>query len=122
MTEALALLAEALALLTRVATIVCAAALVGLHALPTGYRPLHDPVSDYGVGRERTPADRIHIRLAGVAFLAVAVAAPAFHDAVRHTGTGPTSRISSTRSAGRSPARACSRRSRSAPLSGPGSA
>ena len=132
----------ALAILARVATIVCAGALVGLHALPTGYRPLHDAVSDYGVGKhrvwyrvqasalgaaglllagalwggvdpaplktilclvafgvariaipwfptdlegqKRTSTGRVHLRLAAVAFLAVAIAAPAFHSAIRH--------------------------------------
>jgi len=41
---------EALAILAAVATLVCLAALVYLHTLPTGYRPLTDAVSDYGVG------------------------------------------------------------------------
>ncbi len=131
---------EALAILALAATLTCIAALTYLHLLPTGYRPLHDAVSDYGVGphrawyrvqasalgtaglllalglwhgvdpapwktilclvafgfsriaipwyptdlegQQRTPTGRIHIRLAGIAFLSVAVAAPAFHRAV----------------------------------------
>ncbi len=133
---------EALGILAAASTLVCLAALVYLHLLPTGYRPLHDAVSDYGVGRykvwyrvqasalgtaglllavglwrgvdpaptktvvllvafglariaipwfptdlrdeERTRDGRVHLRLAGVAFLAVALAGPTFHRAVSH--------------------------------------
>lgn len=34
-----------------VATLACLAALVRVHQLPTGYQPLRNAVSDYGVGR-----------------------------------------------------------------------
>ena len=133
---------EALAILAAGATLVCLGALVYLHTLPTGYRPLTDAVSDYGVGPHRvwyrvqasalgiagillagalwsgvdpvpvrpigllfvfglarlaipsyptdldrtkpTPTGRIHIRLAAVAFVTIAFAAPTLHGAVRH--------------------------------------
>ncbi len=133
---------EALAILALAATLACVAALVYLHTLPTGYRPLTDAVSDYGVGPYKlwyrmqasalgsagillagalwsgvdpapirpigllvvfglarlaipsyptdldltkpTPTGRIHIRLAGVAFVTIALAAVTLHSAVRH--------------------------------------
>jgi uncharacterized protein DUF998 len=39
-----------LGVLAALMTLACAAALVRVHLLPTGYRPLSDAVSDYGVG------------------------------------------------------------------------
>ena len=39
-----------LAILSLVSTALCLAALVRLHVLPTGYRPISNAVSDYGVG------------------------------------------------------------------------
>ena len=44
---------EALSIVAAAATTVQAGALVALHILPTGYDPVHDAVSDYGVGRYR---------------------------------------------------------------------
>jgi hypothetical protein len=41
----------ALGVLAAVATLACIVFLVGAHLLPTGYDPVRDPVSDYGVGR-----------------------------------------------------------------------
>jgi hypothetical protein len=41
----------ALGVSAALATLACIAFLVGAHALPTGYDPVRDPVSDYGVGR-----------------------------------------------------------------------
>jgi hypothetical protein len=41
----------ALGVLAAVATLACIVFLVGAHVLPTGYDPVRDPVSDYGVGR-----------------------------------------------------------------------
>lgn len=41
----------ALGVLAAAATLACLSLLVRLHALPTGYDPVRDPVSDYGVGR-----------------------------------------------------------------------
>jgi hypothetical protein len=42
---------EAFSVLAALATAVQAVALIGLHLLPTGYDPVRDAVSDYGVGR-----------------------------------------------------------------------
>ncbi len=44
---------EALSVVAAVAVAVQAGALVALHVLPTGYSPVRDAVSDYGVGRYR---------------------------------------------------------------------
>jgi Protein of unknown function (DUF998) len=44
---------EAFSILAAVATVVQAGALIVLHLLPTGYYPVRDAVSDYGVGRYR---------------------------------------------------------------------
>jgi hypothetical protein len=44
---------EVLSILAAVFTAVEAAALIALHVLPTGYDPVRDAVSDYGVGRYR---------------------------------------------------------------------
>ena len=52
--------------------------LVTLHALPTGYHPVHDAISDYGVGRYR--ADFAAQLFAGaLACAAIAVAFARFH-------------------------------------------
>jgi Protein of unknown function (DUF998) len=45
--------ATTLALLALVATLACIASLTWVHLLPTGYRPVRNAVSDYGVGRYR---------------------------------------------------------------------
>ncbi|HEX6788947.1 MAG TPA: DUF998 domain-containing protein [Gaiellaceae bacterium] len=44
---------SAFAAIALAGTLACAGALVVLHLLPTGYKPLEDAVSDYGVGRFR---------------------------------------------------------------------
>lgn len=41
----------ALGVLAAAATLACLSFLVRAHTLPTGYDPVRDPVSDYGVGR-----------------------------------------------------------------------
>lgn len=46
-------MATVLAPLALVATLACMGALVWVHLLPTGYRPMRNAVSDYGVGRYR---------------------------------------------------------------------
>jgi hypothetical protein len=46
-------LVEALAILAAVLAAIQALALIVLHGLPTGYDPVRDAVSDYGVGRFR---------------------------------------------------------------------
>jgi len=62
-----------LAALALAATLVCAAALVVVHLLPTGYRPLRDAVSDYGVGPYRAWY-RVQASALGIAGLLVAAA------------------------------------------------
>jgi hypothetical protein len=44
---------SAFAAIVLAGTLACAGSLVVLHLLPTGYNPLEDAVSDYGVGRFR---------------------------------------------------------------------
>lgn len=44
---------EAFSIIAALATVVQAVALVVLHLLPTGYDPVRDAVSDYGVGPYR---------------------------------------------------------------------
>jgi hypothetical protein len=44
---------EAFGILAALATAVQALALITLHILPTGYNPVRDAVSDYGVGPYR---------------------------------------------------------------------
>ena len=44
---------KALSIVAALATLVQAGALITLHLLPTGYSPVRDAVSDYGVGRYR---------------------------------------------------------------------
>ena len=44
---------EAFSIAAALATAVQAVALIALHLLPTGYNPVRDAVSDYGVGRYR---------------------------------------------------------------------
>ena len=44
---------QAFSIVAAVAVAVQTAALIALHLLPTGYNPVHDAVSDYGVGRYR---------------------------------------------------------------------
>jgi Protein of unknown function (DUF998) len=46
-------MAEAFSVVAALATVVQACALIALHFLPTGYDPVRDAVSDYGVGRYR---------------------------------------------------------------------
>jgi hypothetical protein len=43
-------MAEAFSIVAALATVLQACALVALHFLPTGYDPVGDAVSDYGVG------------------------------------------------------------------------
>jgi hypothetical protein len=129
-----------LGVLVAVATMCCAGCLIYVHTLPTGYEPLRDAVSDYGVGRyrfwyraaaatlgaaglllavalsravdpapvgvvvllvafgvarlaivafptdldrsRRTTTGRVHVFLAAVAFVSIAVAAPKLYAAV----------------------------------------
>jgi hypothetical membrane protein len=56
-----------------VATLACLAALVRLHQLPTGYRPLRNAVSDYGVGRYRVYY-RVQTTAMAVAAVLIAIA------------------------------------------------
>ena len=44
---------EALSLVAAAATVAQVGLLVALHLLPTGYRPVRDALSDYGIGRYR---------------------------------------------------------------------
>ena len=44
---------KAFSIIAALATAVQAVALIMLHLLPTGYNPVRDAVSDYGVGRYR---------------------------------------------------------------------
>lgn len=44
---------EGFAIVAAAATVMQACALIVLHLLPVGYDPVHDAVSDYGVGRYR---------------------------------------------------------------------
>ena len=44
---------EALSIIAAILTAVQAGALIVLHVLPTGYNPIRDAVSDYGVGPYR---------------------------------------------------------------------
>jgi len=44
---------EAFSIVAALATVVQACALIALHLLPTGYDPVRDAVSDYGVGQYR---------------------------------------------------------------------
>jgi hypothetical protein len=44
---------EAFSIVAAAATVLQAAALIVLHFLPTGYNPVRDAVSDYGVGPYR---------------------------------------------------------------------
>ncbi len=62
-----------LAWCTLLATVTCLAALVWAHLLPTGYRPLRNAVSDYGVGRYRV-VYRIQTAAIAVAGLCLAAA------------------------------------------------
>jgi hypothetical protein len=64
---------EALSVTAAVATAVQAGALVALHLLPTGYNPVRDAVSDYGVGRYRS-VFWLQAVAGGVGSLALAVA------------------------------------------------
>ncbi len=48
-------MATVLACFALLATFACLGALVWVHLLPTGYRPIRNAVSDYGIGRYRTP-------------------------------------------------------------------
>ena len=67
-------LVEALSIVAALATAVQAAALVVLHLLlPTGYNPVRDAVSDYGVGRYRA-GFWVQVVAGGVASIALAVA------------------------------------------------
>jgi hypothetical protein len=45
---------EAFGIVAALATTVQAVALIVLHLLPTGYNPVRDAVSDYGVGPHQT--------------------------------------------------------------------
>ena len=45
---------EAFGIIAALATTVQAVALIVLHLLPTGYNPVRDAVSDYGVGPHQT--------------------------------------------------------------------
>jgi hypothetical membrane protein len=64
---------ETLSILAAVAVAVQTAALVLLHLLPTGYNPVRDAVSDYGVGRYRAWF-WLQTLAGGVACLALAIA------------------------------------------------
>ncbi len=64
---------EGFSIVAALATATWACALVVLHALPTGYDPVTDAVSDYGVGRYRV-GYWLQVSAAGVAGLALAVA------------------------------------------------
>ena len=44
---------KAFSIVAALATAVQAGALIVLHLLPTGYNPVRDAISDYGVGRHR---------------------------------------------------------------------
>ena len=44
---------EALSIVAAIATAAQTGALIALHLLPTGYNPVRDAVSDYGIGRYR---------------------------------------------------------------------
>ena len=55
-----------------VATLACTAALLRVHLLPTGYRPIRNAVSDYGVG---SFARYYRAQTAAIAIAAVALAA-----------------------------------------------
>ncbi len=63
----------ALSIVAAVATAVQAGALVALHVLPTGYSPVRDAVSDYGVGRYRI-GFWVQVLAGGVASMALAIA------------------------------------------------
>jgi hypothetical protein len=65
--------AEAFSIIAIVATVVQSVALVALHLLPTGYNPVRDAVSHYGVGRYRRWY-WLQVVAGGVGALAVAIA------------------------------------------------
>ena len=52
---------NAFSIIAALATAVQAVALIMLHLLPTGYNPVRDAVSDYGVGPQQTLNDRAGI-------------------------------------------------------------
>jgi hypothetical protein len=62
-----------LGILVAVAATCCAGCLIYVHTLPTGYQPLRDAVSDYGVGRYRFWYRGAAVAL-GVASILLAVA------------------------------------------------
>lgn len=69
---------EALAVAAIVAITVQVGALIALHLLPTGYHPIHDAISDYGIGRFRS-VFWLHVVAGGVAGLALAVGLARLH-------------------------------------------
>jgi hypothetical protein len=69
---------ETLSIIAAVFTAVDAAALVVLHVLPTGYDPIRDAVSDYGVGPYRAWF-WLHAVAGGLGCLALAIALARIH-------------------------------------------
>ena len=66
---------DLIGVLAAVATLACGAALVYVHTRPTGYDPVRDAVSDYGVGRYRAWYRAAAVTLGSAAILlAVAIA------------------------------------------------
>jgi Protein of unknown function (DUF998) len=72
---------ETLSIIAAVAVGVQTAALVTLHLLPTGYNPVRDALSDYGIGRYRGWF-WLQVLAGGVACLALAIALAETHPSV----------------------------------------
>ena len=69
---------KAFSIIAALATAVQAAALITLHLLPTGYNPVRDAVSDYGVGPYRGWF-RLQAAAGGVGCLALGIALTQLH-------------------------------------------
>ena len=108
---------RAFSVVAALATAVQAAALITLHLLPTGYNPVRDAVSDYGVGPYRGWF-WLQAAAGGVGCLALGIALAQLHPftptqvvvalivtaAARWTGTGTPPGSTSTAAAWSSPA------------------